>query len=74
MHADLRGSLRNIDKSWQCFEHRGQPFKSKQQVIQILKYGISKGYETTADFTDEELDALLGTKTKQQDENTRIHS
>jgi len=32
---------------------------SKEQVRKVLKYGISKGYETTAELTDEEVDKIL---------------
>lgn len=58
MHADLIGALAQINRSWRAFEHRGKKL-SKAQVIKVLKYGIGKGYETTADFTDEEVDEIL---------------
>jgi hypothetical protein len=32
----------------------------KEDVIKVLKYGISKGYKTTAEFSDNEVDEVLG--------------
>ncbi len=61
MHADLKGSLRAINKSYRSFEHNGKPM-TKQQVIKVLEYGIAKGYKTTADFTDDEVYTVLSTK------------
>lgn len=58
MHADLIGALEQINKSYKAFEHRGKQL-SKYQVTKILKYGIEKGYKTTAEFTDEEVDFVL---------------
>lgn len=46
MHADLKESLKNVNKYWQLFEHKNKPM-TKPEVIAVLKYGISKGYETT---------------------------
>lgn len=59
MHADLIGALTQINKSYKAFEHRGMRL-SKEQVIKVLKYGILKGYKTTAEFSDEEVDKILG--------------
>jgi ribulose bisphosphate carboxylase small subunit len=58
MYADLAGALEKINKSYKVFEHRGKSL-SKDQVRKILKYGLSKGYKTTNDFTDEEVDEIL---------------
>jgi len=58
MHAYLIGALRQINKSYLVFEHKGKKM-SKEQVRKVLKYGISKGYETTAELTDEEVDKIL---------------
>jgi ribulose bisphosphate carboxylase small subunit len=58
MHADLKGALEQIDRSYKAFEHKGQRM-SKEQVRKILKYGIDKGYKTTAEFTDDEVDEVL---------------
>ena len=59
MHADLTGALEQINTSYKAFEHRGQRM-SKQQVRKVLKYGLSKGYKTTAELTDSEVDTILG--------------
>lgn len=58
MHADIKGSLEQINKSYRCFEHKGKKM-SKAQVIKILKYALDKGYKSTADLTDNEVDNLL---------------
>lgn len=58
MHADLKGALENLNKYYHLFEHKGQGL-SKAQVKKVLEYGIKKGYETTAQFTDEEVDNIL---------------
>lgn len=61
MHADLKGALRAIEKSWNTFEHNEKPM-TKKQVIKILEYGIAKGYETTRDFKENEVDEILKQK------------
>jgi hypothetical protein len=58
MHADLKGALEQINKVYKAFEHKGQRM-SKEQVRAVLKYGINKGYETTAEITDKEVDEIL---------------
>ncbi len=61
MHADLKGALESLDLSWRTFEHNGKPL-SKLQVKAVLQYGIFKGYKTTADFKEGEIDNLLNIK------------
>ena len=61
MHADLKGSLRAIDKSWRVFIHNGKSL-SKVQVEKVVKAGIAKGYKTTADFKENEVNEILGLK------------
>jgi len=58
MYADIAGALQQINKSWKVFEHRGQRL-SKEQVIKILKYGLSKGYKSTSELSDDEIDKIL---------------
>ena len=58
MHANLLGALEQIDKYYKAFEHNGRRM-SKEQVRKVLQYGISKGYETTAELTDEEVDKII---------------
>ena len=58
MHADLQGALSQINKSWKSFVHNGKSL-TKEKVIFILKAGIAKGYKTTADFKENEVDELL---------------
>lgn len=58
MRADLQGALKHIDKCYRVFEHKGKRM-TKQQVKAVLEYGIKQGYETTAELSDKEVDAVL---------------
>lgn len=58
MHADIQGALQQINTSWRAFEHRGMPM-SKDQVKKVLEYASNKGYKTTAELSDEEVDQVL---------------
>lgn len=58
MHADVRGALAQINKSWRTFTHKGSPM-TKNQVIVVLTYANNKGYKTTAELTDLEIDNLI---------------
>ncbi len=62
MHADLKGALEQINKAYKAFEHKGQRM-SKEQVRKVLVYGISKGYKTTAELSDDEVDKVLNLTT-----------
>ncbi|PAC27842.1 hypothetical protein [Flectobacillus sp. BAB-3569] len=59
MHADLQGSLEQVHKTWWFWEHRGKAL-SKDQVIKILSYGLDKGYKYSDQFSNEEVDEILG--------------
>ena len=58
MNADLQGALNQINKSWKAFEHKGNKM-TKAQVAAVLKYGISKGYKSTAELSDKEVDEVI---------------
>jgi ribulose bisphosphate carboxylase small subunit len=58
MNANIEGTLRNINKNYRVFEHKGKPM-SKEQVRKVLEYGLSKGYKTTMELTDDEVDKIL---------------
>jgi hypothetical protein len=58
MHADLKGALAQLNKSYSSFEHRGKKM-TKQQVKAVLEYGILKGYKTTKEISDEEVDKII---------------
>lgn len=58
MHADLLGALSNLDRWWKVFEYKGKRM-TKSQVHSVLKYGISKGYKTTDQISDKEVDDIL---------------
>lgn len=59
MHADIKGSLEYMKTKHIPFEHRGIGLL-KEQARKVLEYGLKKGYQTTADFTDDEIDEVLG--------------
>lgn len=67
MNADLQGALNQLNKSYRAFEHKGKRL-TKIQVKMILEYGIKKGYKSTAELTDEEVDNLL----KEDDVNEQV--
>ena len=58
MNADIIGALKQINKSYRAFEHKGKPM-TKEQVRKVLKYGLNKGYKHTGQLSDEELDETL---------------
>lgn len=58
MHADLAGSLEQINKSWKVFEHNGKPM-TKEEVRKVLVYGIKKGYDHTGELTPEDINNAL---------------
>ncbi|WP_438423109.1 hypothetical protein [Aquimarina macrocephali] len=60
MHADIQGALNQINTSYKAFEHNDKKL-TKSQVRKILEYGLSKGYKTTRDFKDEEVDQIIKT-------------
>ncbi|MBC7845588.1 MAG: hypothetical protein H7Y10_03755 [Flavobacterium sp.] len=58
MHADIKGALAQLDKSWKAFEHRGVPM-TKNQVKVVLTHANAKGYKTTAELKEDEVDNLI---------------
>lgn len=58
MNADIQGALNQINKSYKAFVHNDKPM-TKQQVKAVLMYGIAKGYKTTDEFTDKEINDVL---------------
>jgi ribulose bisphosphate carboxylase small subunit len=64
MHADLQGALDQINRSYKAFEHRGKKM-SKEQVRRVLQYGLKRGYKTTAELTDSEVDAVLNLRNEE---------
>ncbi len=59
MHADVKGALKQINKSWRAFTHRGKPM-SKDQVRIVLEYAVARGHDHTGLLKDEEIDKVLG--------------
>lgn len=58
MNADIQGALSQIDKSYKAFVHNGNPM-TKRQVKAVLNHGLIKGYKTTAEFTDDEVENII---------------
>lgn len=61
MHADIKGSLaylKNNPRRNIPFTHKGERI-SKIKILEILKYADSKGYESTEDLKDEEVETIL---------------
>jgi hypothetical protein len=61
MEADLAGALEQLNESWEVFEHNGKPM-TKNQVRKVLVYGLNKGYKSTSELSDEEVDNILNEK------------
>ncbi len=59
MHADIKGSLEYMKNKTIHFEHRGVKL-TQEQTKKVLEYGLNNRYKTTADFTDEEINGILG--------------
>jgi hypothetical protein len=60
MNADIKGALKNINKCWPMFEHDGMPM-SKKEVEAVLHYGLGRGYDSTNQISDEEVNLVLKT-------------
>lgn len=61
MHADLAGALEQLQKSWRAFEHKGNRM-TKEEVRKALTYGLKKGYTSTKELTDEDIEIALKQK------------
>lgn len=58
MNADVKGALDQLNKSWRVFTHNGQSM-SKKEVKTVLEYAVSKGYKSTGDIPNDEIDRIL---------------
>jgi len=58
MNASIKGALADINRSYGAFTHKGN-YLTKEQVKKILEYGLSKGYKTTDELSDDEVDNIL---------------
>lgn len=61
MNADIKGALNNLNKCWSAFEHKGK-FMTKQQVKNVLEYALTKGYKSTSEIKDHEVEMFLTKK------------
>jgi hypothetical protein len=62
MHADVKGALNYLNNNPPHqklhFEHKGKEMKN-YEVRKVLEYALAKGYKTTAELSDEEVDSVL---------------
>jgi hypothetical protein len=58
MNADIQGALNQINQSYKAFVHRDKPM-TRKEVEAVLKYALAKGYKTTDELSDEEVDKIL---------------
>jgi len=58
MNASIQGALNQLNKSYLAFKHRGESM-TKIQVKTVLEYGLKRGYESTNQLSDEEVDNIL---------------
>lgn len=58
MDADVKGAYAQLNKSWKTFTHNGMRM-SKQEVKAVLEYAIEKGYETTMQIPNREIDKVI---------------
>ena len=58
MNADIQGALDQINRSWRAFKHNGISM-SKNQVKRVLEFGLMRGYKTTDQISDVDVDKIL---------------
>lgn len=56
MDADIKGCLKQLDRSWKAFEHKGNKM-TKEQVKKVLEYGVS-----VSQLSDDEVDRIINSK------------
>ena len=63
MNASVKGALAQLDRSWKCFTHKGKPM-TKKEVKSVLEYAEKKGYKTTNEIKDSEVDDVINPEKK----------
>ena len=63
MHADIQGALNQLNKSYKAFTHKGNRM-SKSDVKKVLQYALSRGYKSTSELTDSEVDDVLNARSQ----------
>ena len=58
MHADVEGALMQLNTSWSSFTHKGRRM-TKQEVKAVLEYAVMKGYKTTSELHDDDVEAII---------------
>lgn len=58
MDADIQGALNQINRSYRAFEHNGIAM-TKKEVKKVLQFGLMRGYKTTDQISDVEIDKIL---------------
>jgi len=72
MNASIQGALNQLNKSYSAFKHKGKRM-TKMQVKKVLEYGLKKGYESTNQLSDEEVDGVLKLIKEKENRNTICH-
>ncbi len=60
MNADIKGALAHINRSYRVFTNNGASM-TKSEVKHVLTEGIKRGYTSTGDFKEGEVDEILKT-------------
>ena len=60
MDANIQGALKQINKCWRLFEHNGSSM-TKRQVKAMLDFGVKKGYISTSEIKDSDIDTIINT-------------
>jgi hypothetical protein len=58
MNADIQEALNQLNKSYPIFEHKGKSM-TKEKVKAVLEHGLKKGYKTTNELSNDEVDEVL---------------
>lgn len=62
MHADIQGALAFMKRGrFVPLVHKGKTL-SRKEALKVLRWADSKGYESTSQIKDEEVDKLLNYK------------
>jgi len=58
MGANIQWAILNFNRVWNLFEHNGRKL-TRMEVMALLNYGLSKGYASTSQLADDEIDMVL---------------
>lgn len=58
MDASIQAVLAHINSRWKLFEHKGKRM-TKEQVVAVLEFGLSQGYEKVSQIPDIDIDRII---------------